>query len=158
MTRRLIAASVLLLPLLAGCVLAPEPLRGEFSALAPREARQASVDPAGQRVRWGGRLLEVTRFDTHTCFLVAAEPLGEDARPYARGTSQGRFLACRAGAYDPAVFSPGRAVTFTGTVADNDVQPIAGGYRMPRIDADVVYLWPESPGDARVRTPSPYAW
>lgn len=153
MNRCLIAAGVLLL---AGCVSAPRPLQGDYVAMTPRDALQAGA--SGQPVRWGGRLLELARFDTHTCFLVAAEPLGVDARPARRGPGQGRFLACRAGAYDPAVFSPGRSLTISGRLADVDVHEIGGGYRLPRVDADVVYLWPEQPGDARLRAPSPYTW
>jgi outer membrane lipoprotein len=153
MNRVLIATGVLLL---AGCVSAPKPLQGEFAAVGPRDALQA--DLTGQRVRWGGQLVEIERFETHTCFLVAGAPLGEDARPAPRSEGRARFLACRAGAYDPAVFSPGRWVTFAGTLAGADVHEIGGGFRMPLLEADVVYLWPESPGEARVRTPSPYAW
>ena len=155
MNRLLFATGVLLL---SGCVTAPKPLQGEYAPVGPRDALQA--DLSGERVRWGGRLLEIRAFDTHTCFLVAGEPLGEDARPYSdsRGTGQGRFLACRAGAYDPAVFAPGRALTFAGTLAGVDVHEIGGGYRLPLVEADVVYLWPERPGDARLREASPYGW
>jgi outer membrane lipoprotein len=148
-----IAALVLLL---AGCVTVPRPLQGEYAAVTPRDALQA--DLTGERVRWGGQLIERVPFDTHTCFLVAGEPLGGDARPYPREPRQGRFLACRPGAYDPAVFAPGRRVTFTGTLAGADVHEIGGGFRMPLVEADVVYLWPEAPGEARVRGPSPYTW
>lgn len=153
MNRLLIVTAVLLL---SGCVTAPKPLQGEFAMVGPRDALQA--DLTGERVRWGGRLLELKAFEAHTCFLVAAEPLGEDARPYSRGNGQGRFLACRAGAYDPAVFAAGRAVTFAGTLAGADVHEIGGGYRLPLVEADVVYLWPERPGDARLREASPYGW
>lgn len=153
MKRLLIATAVLAL---SGCVTTPKPLQGEFAAVTPREAVQR--DLAGERVRWGGRLLELARFDTHTCFLVASEPLAEDARPYGRGPGQGRFLACRAGAYDPAVFAPGRQLTFAGTLAGAEVHEIGGGFRLPRVEADVVYLWPEQLGSARVNAPSPYTW
>ena len=90
--------------------------------------------------------------------LVAGEPLADDARPYGRAVAQGRFLACRAGAYDPAVFAPGRQLTFTGTLAGVEVHKIGGGFRLPRVEADVVYLWPEPLGSARVNAPSPYTW
>ncbi|GAB2504399.1 Slp family lipoprotein [Arenimonas alkanexedens] len=153
MNRMLIVAGVLLL---SGCVTAPKPLQGDYAAATPREAQQS--DLSGQRVRWGGRLLEVERFEAHTCFLMVGEPLGEDARPYARSQGQGRFLACRAGSYDPAVFAPGRSITFTGTLAGSDVHEIAGGFRLPLLEADVVYLWPEPVGAARVRPASPYTW
>ena len=153
MKRLLIATAVLAL---SGCVTTPKPLQGEFAAITPRVAVQQ--DLAGERVRWGGRLLELVRFDTHTCFLVASEPLAEDARPYGRSPGQGRFLACRPGAYDPEVFAPGRQLTFAGTLAGVEVHEIGGGFRLPRMDADVVYLWPGTPESTRVKAPSPYTW
>lgn len=154
MNRLLIATALALLA--AGCATAPRPLQGEYGATTPRDALRA--DLSGERVRWGGRLLETTRFDSHTCFLVAAEPLGADARPLRDADGIGRFLACRAGAYDPAVFAPGRSLTFVGVLAGTDVHEIGGGFRLPLVEADVVYLWPGQVGSGRVPTPSPYAW
>ncbi len=126
---------------LGGCVTAPKPLQGTWAALTPQTA---AGQAAGTAVRWGGRLVEVRPAAASTCFDVIAQPLGANGAPTGGDTSLGRFRACRAGFYDPAVFAPNREVTFTGTLAGVDTVRI-GEYdaQVPRIDADVVFLWPE---------------
>ena len=58
--------------------------------------------------------------------------------------SQGRFIACRAGFYDPAVFEAGRDVTFIGKIDGYQNTRIGEyDYRLPKLSADVIYLWPE---------------
>ena len=128
--------------LLAGCVTAPKALQGEFSAIEPGQA--ARDDRMGDRVRWGGRIVAVEPQATRTCFEVVGVRLGGDGRPLARDQSSGRFLACRAGFYDPAVFAEGREVTFIGRVDGVETTRIGDyDYRLPKMTADVVYLWPE---------------
>lgn len=57
--------------------------------------------------------------------------------------SDGRFLACRSGFYDPAVFEPGREVTFIGKIEGYETTKIGEyDYKLPKVNADVVYLWP----------------
>ena len=83
------------------------------------------------------------------------------ARPYwASDDIGGRFIACRTGFYDPALFERNREVTFTGRIEgyeDRKVEQYV--YRFPRVAADVVYLWPERERVNVVRTaPWPWAW
>ena len=126
---------------LGGCITAPKPLQGTWAAVTPQTA---TGQPSGITVRWGGRLVEVRPAAASTCFDVIAQPLGANGAPAGGDASLGRFRACRAGFYDPAVFAPNREVTFTGTLAGIDTVRI-GEYdaQVPRIDADVVFLWPE---------------
>lgn len=127
---------------LSGCAMAPKPLQGEFAPLTPDEARD--VARTGERVRWGGEIVEVETRPDRTCFELLGKPLRDDARPRDADLSVGRFLACRQGFYDPALFEPGRDVTVTGVVEGFEQQPIGEySYRYPRVAADVVYLWPE---------------
>ena len=70
--------------------------------------------------------------------------LDGNGRPRQDDRSEGRFLACRGGFYDPEVFKPGREVTVTGRVDGHEQRNIGEfGYRYPRVQADVIYLWPE---------------
>lgn len=124
---------------LSACATAPGPLRGEFSAVAPASGAVAQ----GQRVRWGGSLIAAEPRAGETCFEVLARPLSESGRPYREDQAEGRFLACRPGFYDPALFDEGREVTFTGTVQGFETRRIGEyDYRYPLVAADVVYLWP----------------
>lgn len=129
--------------LTAACATAPKPLRGEFASLAPEQASAAQA--TGDSVRWGGRIVSVTPDDTSTCFEILGRDLGDTARPTrAADLSNGRFLACRAGFYDPAIFAPDRDVTVTGRIAGFETRPIGEyDYRYPKVAADVIYLWPE---------------
>jgi outer membrane lipoprotein len=140
-TIRLLALAALAAAL-AGCVTAPRPLQGSFSTLRADEA--AAREATGELVRWGGHIVAVEPGAQRSCFEIVAAPLGDSGRPRVVDRSEGRFLACRAGFYEPEVFKPGRAVTVTGRVEGVEVRKVGDyDYRYPRIAADVVYLWPE---------------
>ena len=130
--------------LLGACATAPQPLQGSFNPVSPRDAVASSQ--AGTSVRWGGRIVETNPGPDNTCFQLISRPLGSNGRPLSTSpdATDGRFIACRAGFYDPAVFTQGREVTFIGRVDGVDSTRIGDyDYRLPRMTADVVYLWPE---------------
>jgi outer membrane lipoprotein len=129
--------------LLAGCVSAPKALQGEFAPIEPGQA--ARDGRVGERVRWGGRVVKVEPLADRSCFEVVGIRVGSDGRPLARDDgSTGRFLACRAGFYDPEVFLPGREVTISGAIEGYETRKVGEyDYRYPRLAADVVFLWPE---------------
>lgn len=128
--------------LLAGCISAPEALRGEYAPIDPSAAVQAGV--TGDVVRWGGRIVTVETLAAQSCFEIVGVRLGADGRPLARDQSSGRFLACRDGFYEPEIFQPGREVTISGRIDGYETRKVGDyDYRYPRVAADVVYLWPE---------------
>lgn len=129
--------------LLAGCASAPKPLRGEFAALAPEQASASQA--SGDVVRWGGRIVATVPSDTSTCIEILGRDLSDIARPTrAADESTGRFIACRNGFYDPAIFAEDRDVTVTGRVVGFETRPIGDyEYRYPRVAAEIIYLWPE---------------
>lgn len=130
--------------LLGACATAPKPLQGTFAPVTPREAVAGSQ--VGTAVRWGGRIVETNPGQDNTCFQLISRPLGGTGRPLrsAPDATDGRFVACRAGFYDPAVFTEGREVTFIGRVDGMETTRIGEyDYPLPRMTADVVYLWPE---------------
>ena len=138
---------------LAACATAPRPLQGEFSALLPADA--AKRQAAGEVVRWGGHIVNVDPQMQRSCFEIVAAPLGGDGRPRDVDRSEGRFIACRAGFYDPEVFKSGREVTISGRIEGFESRKVGGfDYPYPRVAADVVYLWPEkSRRDVIVQSP-----
>ncbi|MDF9443389.1 MAG: hypothetical protein ABS96_03440 [Lysobacteraceae bacterium SCN 69-123] len=128
---------------LAACATAPKPLQGQFSTVSPRDS--VAQKQTGTPVRWGGRIIETIPGQGETCFQMIARPLNGNGRPSTTSAdaSDGRFLACRAGFYDPAVFEPGRDVTFIGRIDGYQTTKIGEyDYPLPKIAADVVYLWP----------------
>lgn len=144
--------------LLAGCATHPAPLQGDYLPITPQQA--AAGDQTGASVRWGGRVIEVDPRATHTCFTVLSAHLDSYGRPYSDNDgSGGRFVACRDGFYDPAVFERDREVTFTGRIGGYEQQRVGEyDYRLPRLDASVVYLWPERDDVRVIMQPYPYHW
>lgn len=126
---------------LAGCITTPSPLQGQFSALRPSEA--ARTHAIGETVRWGGRVVSVDNFSDYSCFKILSVRMDASARPMSEDQSDGRFLACRNGFYDPEVFKAGREVTITGRIESIQTGRIGQmDYSYPRLVAEVIYLWP----------------
>ena len=138
--------------LLAACASQPRPLQGEFAPFTPREAAESD--------RTGGRIVQVEPQPDSTCFEMIATRLGVTARPYwASDDTGGRFIACRTGFYDPAVFEKNREVTFTGRISGYETRKIGGyDYRFPRVDAGIVYLWPVREQVDVITRPAPWPW
>ena len=142
---------------LGACATQPKPLQGEFTGLTPHDAVIGSH--IGTQVRWGGRIIRTEPRPDRTCFEVISTKLNADGRPvWASDDTWGRFIACRTGFYDPALFQPNREVTFTGRIEgyeDRKVEEYV--YKFPRVAADVVYLWPQRERVDVVVRPTP-AW
>lgn len=153
-------ATALAAALLAGCATAPGPLRGAYTVIAPVDATRPEL--VGASVRWGGTIAEVEPRSDRTCLQIVGRDLDALARPRSDDNSTGRFLACRAGFYDPQVFAVGREVTVTGRIDGEEIRMIGEyEYRHPRVAADVIYLWPpRREVDVIVRDPwhYPYGW
>jgi outer membrane lipoprotein len=149
MSRRLILPALLALGL-GACATIPQELTGTYTTITPENA--TAVAP-GTRVRWGGDIIQTEPQERATCFFVLGEPLDSQARPEHREQSRGRFVACKQGFYDPEVYAKGREITVTGTVSGSETRKVGDyDYAYPRVDADVVYLWPKRP----MYAPSPY--
>lgn len=154
-----LSTAVLAAGLLSGCATLAPPLRGEVSPLRADDAA-ASVD-LGARVRWGGVLVRTEPQQARTCFEVLSLRLDPAGRPV-RDTDEahGRFVACRAGFYDPALFAEGREVSFVGRIDGVELRSI-GDYdaRLPRVEAEVVLLWPRRQQVEVRRVPAaPWPW
>src|SRR4051812_19950852 len=83
-----------------GCASVPQPIAGnDFTAITPQQA--VTQNAHGARVRWGGEIIRVDPKPDSTCFEVLSRELYGDARPSRRDGSDGRFIACSKGFYDP---------------------------------------------------------
>jgi len=80
---------------LGGCATVPHEIAGDnFAAVTPEQA--VSQNAAGQRVRWGGEIINVEPRADATCFEVLSRELYSDARPSNHHDhSDGRFVATR---------------------------------------------------------------
>ncbi|HET7663549.1 MAG TPA: Slp family lipoprotein [Rhodanobacteraceae bacterium] len=137
---------------LGACATIPQPLAGTYTPIQPSQAAQGGA--GGAQVRWGGQIIKTTPEAHQTCFYVLSRPLDSTARPMVDSASEGRFMACHEGFYDPEVFTKGREVTFTGTL-HGIVSRMVGkyDYAYPRVEASTVYLWPKRPRIVRYENP-----
>ncbi|RDJ00621.1 hypothetical protein DVT68_01950 [Dyella solisilvae] len=140
---------------LAACATVPQPLQGTYTDITSVAAQQGGTNAV--QVRWGGQIIETKPGPHETCFYVLQHPLDSEARPKTASSNpetQGRFVACRAGFYDPEVFTSGRDITVTGVLQGSMPEKVGEyTYPYPHIEASVVYLWPE-----RVVNPYPPGW
>lgn len=128
---------------LGGCATVPTPIAGnDFAALTPQQA--VAQNAGNARVRWGGEIIHVEPKNDRTCFEVLARDLYADARPNRHDHSDGRFIACSKGFYDPAVYTHGRDLTVVGAVNGTEQHQVGDyNYTYAHVDADAVYLWPQ---------------
>ena len=137
-----LAALLLSTLLISGCFKPPARLAGTFRQISVAEAQRGAL--SGQRVRWGGLIVTTTLAKEETCFEILARPLNSEARPRRTDESEGRFIACARGFYDPAVYSKGRELTVVGTLQQPEVRKIGEHeYQYPKVAAETVYLWPK---------------
>ena len=126
---------------LSACTTVPEQLRGDYSNITPETTKDSDIQT---RIRWGGVILETRPEDNHTCFEILSKYLESSMRPSDEDQTEGRFVACRPGFYDPEVFQKGREVTVTGDIIHIDVRKVGDfDYRFPVVDIDFISLWPK---------------
>ena len=163
--RFLQASSRYVKPLLAGgflcmmaaCATIPDQLTagGPVVDVTPRQAQTGEHE--GERVRWGGVIIEVTPKASRTCFEMMGLALDNQAEPRDSDISLGRFIACADGFFEPALYTKGRYVTFTGFIDGIEKQKVGEyEYGFPRLNADRVYLWPKRRDVIYVPYPDPY--
>ena len=133
----------LVLLLLDACAHPPAQLAvGPFADIRVGQAQEQ--DLIGQRVRWGGTIVATDTNKDDTCFEVVSRPLDDQARPRQTDETEGRFIACAAGFYDPAIYASGREITVVGALEAAAVGKIGQhDYRYPRVNAEHVHLWPQ---------------
>jgi outer membrane lipoprotein len=80
-------------------------------------------------------------------------------RPKKSDQTEGRFIACKPGFYDPEVFKKGREVTLTGKIIHLDVRKVGEyDYHFPVVDFDFMILWPKLRNRVYYDHYRPYYW
>ena len=143
---------------LSGCAGVPLKPPGPYADLTPEGA--VRTDYVGARVRWGGELIETEPQAERTCFVVLALPLYAGGEPRgSRSRSLGRFVACSAGFYDPALYAKGRLITIAGDITRFETRKVGGyAYRMPVLEAGAPHLWPIEPQIRYITVPVAPMW
>jgi outer membrane lipoprotein len=128
--------------LFCACARPPAPI--DIAPLTPVSVAEAQRgDLSGVVVRWGGTIVSAT-VSSETCFEIVSRPLDAAARPLLTDETDGRFIACIKGFYDPTIYAPGRQLTVVGTLAKSTMGKIGEReYNFPKVAADALFLWPE---------------
>ncbi len=112
--------------------------------LTPRAAVDKGSAAEGDRVIWGGRIIETRPREAHTQVEVLDYPLDRSQRPNTARSPGARFLIIHGEFLEPSDWRADRLVTVTGTVESIRRGRIEeADYQYAVIRADDLYLWPE---------------
>jgi outer membrane lipoprotein len=102
----------------------------------------ASGERAGERVTWGGTLVEARNLERETELEVVGMPLDGCGRPQTNGAPVGRFIIVRPGYLEAAELNPGALVTATGEVIGTREGQIGEAfYRFPLLRDPAPVIW-----------------
>jgi outer membrane lipoprotein len=117
----------------------------------------AAADPShvGERVAWGGTLVEARNLADSTELEMIGYPLDACGRPRTSDGAVGRFIIVRAGYLEIAQLQAGQPITATGTIlATREGQVGDAFYRFPLLADPNPRVWPDEPvaaGSVRTR-------
>lgn len=132
--------------IIAGCSVFPKSITSDVNRSVTLEQVQANpAQYTGQKVLWGGIILNTENLEKYTQIEVLESELSFDERPY-NGTSRGRFLIQSPGYLDTNIFAKNKRVSVVGTVKGTQAGTIG----------KMEYLYPViEPLDVRVFEPQP---
>lgn len=106
----------------------------------------------GNKVLWGGMLINHSLKDQQAQLEILAYPLDDKQKPDTSKVPFGRYLAIKQDYLESMDFTQGRLITTAGTISD--VQPGLVGQATlvyPIIEVEQVYLWPVSTASGETR-------
>ncbi len=143
---------------LSACATAPQGIRTPIEGPTVLAAVQNADRYAGERVRWGGTIVEVENQRTETWIQIVARRLQRGGRPIDSSTTTGRFFAQVPGFVEPEEYQRGREITVVGTLTQGVTRNIGKyPYQFPVVQIDDLYLWAPLP-DYDPYFHSPYFW
>ncbi|MCX4187418.1 Slp family lipoprotein [Methylophaga sp. OBS4] len=96
----------------------------------------------GTTVRWGGKIISISNYETYSSLQIVQFPLNRYGRPIADRHSQGRFISQSKNFLDPEIYQEGTMVTFVGTVsAEETIKVDQKTLTLPVIDIIDSHLW-----------------
>ena len=117
----------------------------------------AAADPAyvGERVTWGGTLVEARNLEDSTELEMIGYPLDACGRPRIDAGAVGRFIIVRGGYLETAQLRAGQPITATGAILATREGHVGDAYyRFPLLADPTPRVWPDervSTGGARTR-------
>lgn len=134
---------ILLALLLGACAEKPAfDTTNVVTTITPTQAVSENRMLRGQRVLWGGVIINSTNLANTTRIEVLAYPLDEDQRPDLDKQPLGRFLINHQGYLETVDYAAGRKVSVTGTITGTETGKLGETeYLYPLIEAEKLHLW-----------------
>ncbi len=121
----------------------PVKIQGEFTH-AP-DAAQVHIQPdkfLSQRVRWGGKILNIENKQNTSRLTIVTFPLNSYGRPKKSNQSLGRFIAVVDKFLEPELYKKDREVTVTGSLKKSETLKVGEfSYSHPVVQVDNHHLW-----------------
>jgi outer membrane lipoprotein len=137
------AIGLLLAVIASGCASGPRFDTRTYS-VSPTPA-EAAVDAAlwqGNRVLWGGMILNSANHEDGTEIEVLAYPLASGQRPDVERTPIGRFIVLKDEYLETVDYAEGRLVTVAGPFTTTRVGRVGDArFVYPQVEADEIHLW-----------------
>jgi outer membrane lipoprotein len=145
--KSILAAAVLLawLVVTTGCAVTPDfKLDGVNKTITPKEAATEMNRFQGQKVMWGGIIVNGTNTKQGTQFEVLAYPLDSNYKPKTNQNTLGRFIATTSQYLETLDYAQGRLLSVVGTLKETKEGKIGDAeYTYPVIKMDQHQLWPQ---------------
>ncbi|NQZ53620.1 MAG: Slp family lipoprotein [Piscirickettsiaceae bacterium] len=138
---------VILTILLSGCSTLPPSIQTPPEGnLQLRHVRINDIESfIGEQVRWGGKIINVSRANDLSILEIKQYPLTQYGFPLLNISSQGVFIAQSHQVFDPDNYIEGLLITFSGTINSGVAQVGKSKVRyLPIIDIVDTKLWPHN--------------
>lgn len=143
----LVAVVLSQIAIITGCAVTPPfKLEGVNRTITPKEAATDFAKVKGQKVLWGGIIVNSTNTEQGTQFEILAYPLDSNYRPQTSQNTLGRFIAIADQYLETLDYAQGRLLSITGTLKETKAGKIGEAeYIYPVVAIDQQHLWqPES--------------
>jgi outer membrane lipoprotein len=126
-----------------GCAVTPPfKLEGVNRTITPKEAATDFAKVKGQKVLWGGIIVNSTNTEQGTQFEILAYPLDSNYKPQTSQNTLGRFIAIAGQYLETLDYAQGRLLSVTGTLKETKAGKIGDAdYTYPVVTIDQHYLW-----------------
>lgn len=131
--------------LLAACASGPGISTDDVNeTVTATQARAEFESVRGDKVLWGGVIVNSANLEDSTRLEVLAYPLDSAQRPDTSAQPLSRFMAIERGYLETATYRQGRLLTVKGALTEKREGAIGDArYIYPTVRASQLYLWPE---------------
>lgn len=127
--------------------------QGPYGSAQQQSVSAANVEQ-GQTVNWGGKIIQVNNYQTHSLLQLVQLPLDRYSRPIESADSLGRFYVRSDDFLDPEIFKVDSYLTVSGQVAESTMLMVdEKQLELPVIHLKESQRWPQNHASGRPYNP-----